>query len=168
MLPEIPLNRRVAIVVVQHVSAQSPQFIADFFNGLCRWLVKEPESHEPLEGGVIYFAPAGYHLMISREKVFELSVDEPVRFSRPSIDVFFETAAEAFGPKLAAIVLSGANDDGARGALSVREAGGSVLIQDPSQAKYPQMPESARKTVPGAQVMNVAGVLEFMNRWERR
>lgn len=114
---------------------------------------------------MIYFAPAGYHLMISRELSFELSVDEPVRFSRPSIDVFFETAADAFGEKVAAIVLSGANDDGARGAAAIREAGGLVLIQDPAQAKYPQMPEGARKAVPGAQIMNVAGVLDFISRW---
>lgn len=97
---------------------------------------------QPLTPG-IWFAPPGYHLLIERELRFSLSIDAPVRWSRPSIDVLFESASDAYGAALHAVVLTGANDDGARGAAAVRRAGGLVLVQDPFTAEAQQMPLAA-------------------------
>jgi two-component system chemotaxis response regulator CheB len=143
LLPALSLSPRVPVIVVVHVPADRPSLLPQLFAGMCRVPVREPVDKQPLEGGVIWFAPAGYHLLIESDRSFALSVDPPVNFSRPSVDVLFESAADTYGAKLAAVVLSGANDDGAQGAEAVRKAGGFVLVQEPGQALARSMPEAA-------------------------
>jgi two-component system chemotaxis response regulator CheB len=143
LLPALSLSPRVPVVVVVHVPADRPSLLPQLFGGMCRVPVREPIDKEPLEGGVIWFAPPGYHLLVETDRSFALSVDPPVNFSRPSVDVLFESAADTYGDKLAAVVLSGANDDGAQGAHAVRRAGGFVLVQEPAQALARRMPEAA-------------------------
>ncbi len=95
-----------------------------------------------IKPGTVYLAPANYHLLVERGH-FELSVDDAVAYSRPSVDVLFESAADAYGASLAAVVLTGANRDGARGVARVKEKGGFVIVQDPKTAEAPSMPEAA-------------------------
>ncbi|MBX3016910.1 MAG: chemotaxis protein CheB [Bdellovibrionaceae bacterium] len=137
----VPEN--VAVIVVLHVGTVSPDILLDFLRVITNCPVNEAESQEPILGGRIYFAPPGYHLLVSPEGNFELNVDDPVNYSRPSIDVLFESAAEAFKEKVVAVVLTGANHDGAAGAARIMALGGQVLIQSPNEAEHPQMPLAA-------------------------
>jgi two-component system chemotaxis response regulator CheB len=143
LLPVVPQASRIPIVIVVHLPPNRPSLLPEIFAPRCAALVREAEDREAVFAGTVWFAPANYHLLIERERTFSLSVDEPVNFSRPSIDVLFESAAECFGDGLCAIVLTGANDDGALGAHAVRRDGGLVIVQDPSTASAPQMPQAA-------------------------
>lgn len=137
------VSKDVAVIVVLHVGTVSPDVLLDFLRVITSCPVNEAESQEPVRGGQIYFAPPGYHLLVSPEGNFELNVDDPVNYSRPSIDVLFETAAEAFKEKVVGIVLTGANHDGAAGAARIQSLGGQVLIQSPQESAHPQMPMAA-------------------------
>lgn len=140
ILPELPAEARVPVVVVVHLPPNRPSLLPELFRPRCALRVQEPDDKQPVTAGTIWFAPSDYHLMIERDQAFSLSVDEPVRFSRPSIDVLFETAADAYGPRLCGVVLTGANDDGALGARAIRDAGGFVVAQDPALADSKEMP----------------------------
>jgi two-component system chemotaxis response regulator CheB len=103
----------------------------------------EPEDKEPIKPGTIYLAPQNYHLLVEKDRSFSLDYSELVNFSRPSIDVSFESAAGVFGKKTLAVLLSGANKDGAEGLAKVIKNKGSALIQSPATAHYPAMPNAA-------------------------
>lgn len=102
--------------------------------------VKEVNDREYLQSGVVYLAPANYHMLIERDRSFSLSVDPPVRFCRPSIDVLFESAAMAFAGRVVGCILSGANEDGVLGAAEIDRQGGVVLVQYPATAAAPELP----------------------------
>ena len=143
LLPPLSQGLRVPLIVIVHLPPRRHSLMPELFRPLCRVPVREPVDKQPIEPATIWFAPADYHLLVERDRTFALSVDPPVRFSRPSLDVLFESAADTYGERLAAVVLTGANDDGARGARAVREAGGFVLVQDPAEALARTMPEAA-------------------------
>jgi two-component system chemotaxis response regulator CheB len=109
--------------------------------------VKEADEKENIQGGYVYFAPPNYHLLVENNKTFSLSTDEKVNYSRPSIDVLFESAAHVYGPRLAAIILTGANNDGAEGLRLIKEKGGLVIVQDPQSADSSYMPGAALQVV---------------------
>jgi two-component system chemotaxis response regulator CheB len=112
--------------------------------------------------GTVYFAPPDYHLLVERDRCLSLSNEEPVNFSRPSVDVLFESAADAYGKDLLAIILSGANEDGTKGARAVSEAGGIVVVQSPDSAEARMMPESALTACPKARAMNLNTLKELL------
>jgi two-component system chemotaxis response regulator CheB len=143
LLPVLPKEPRAPVVVVVHLPPNRASLLPELFARRCRARVREPEDKQPVAAGTVWFAPSNYHLLIERDHTFSMSVDEPVRFSRPSIDVLFESAAEAFGRSLCGLVLTGANDDGARGARAIRQAGGIVIVQDPHTAEAKEMPSAA-------------------------
>ena len=143
LLPGVPQQARIPLVVVVHLPANRPSLLPELFGARCAARVSEPEDKQPVSAGTIWFAPSNYHLLMELDRTFSLSVDEPVNFSRPSIDVLFESAADVFGSKLCAIVLTGANEDGALGAVAVRRRGGLLIVQDPDTAEARQMPASA-------------------------
>jgi two-component system chemotaxis response regulator CheB len=143
LLPALPAGFRPAVLVVVHVRADSPSLLPELFAARCRLPVVEPDDKATIAGGTIYLAPPGYHMLVEPDGTISLSVDPPVRFSRPSVDVLFESAAHAYGERLLGIVLSGANDDGARGARAIRDAGGACWAQDPATATAPAMPLAA-------------------------
>jgi two-component system chemotaxis response regulator CheB len=143
LLPVLPKEARAPVVVVVHLPPNRPSLLPELFAPRCQMRVCEPEDKQPVAAGTIWFAPSNYHLLIERARTFSMSVDEPVRFSRPSIDVLFESAAEAFGTALCGLVLTGANDDGSRGARAIRKAGGIVVVQDPRTAEAKEMPSAA-------------------------
>ena len=125
--------------------------------------VREAEDKDLIEPGHVYVAPADYHLLVD-DGHFGLTLEGPVRFSRPSIDVLFESAAESYGNRVIAVVLTGANDDGCRGALAVKDAGGLVLAQDPATAERPEMPEGVIGTGAVDEVLPVAKIADVLNR----
>ncbi|HEY4106278.1 MAG TPA: chemotaxis protein CheB [Polyangiaceae bacterium] len=162
LLPAVPAGARVPVIVVVHVPPNRPSLLPELFAQRCAAQVREPEDKEPARAGTIWLAPSNYHLLVERDRTFSLSVDEPVKFSRPSIDVLFESAVEAFGEKLCAIVLTGANDDAASGARAVREAGGTVVVQDPETAEAEQMPKAAIKAANPQLIAALPEIAEFL------
>jgi two-component system, chemotaxis family, protein-glutamate methylesterase/glutaminase len=147
LLPVLPRNFVTPVLIVVHVRQGQPSLLPGLFAERCALKVIEPFDKDEITRGTVYFAPPGYHMMVESEggaaPSIALSVDPPVRFSRPSVDVLFETAAHAYGERLLGIVLSGANDDGARGARAIHDAGGTCWAQDPRTAAATAMPHAA-------------------------
>lgn len=142
ILPALAPLVEVPVIVVLHQPGGRPSLLAQLFRERCRVPVREAADKLEVEPGV-WFAPAGYHLYVEEERTFALSVDASEHFVRPAVDVLFDSAARTYGSALAALVLTGANDDGARGANSVRRAGGLVIVEEPRQAVAPEMPRAA-------------------------
>lgn len=142
-IPALPSSFPLPVAITQHNSENSDGFLADYLNGLGALTVKEAEDKEPLCSGHAYLAPAGYHLLIEDDQTFSLSVDPRVNYCCPSIDVLFESAADAFGESLIGIVLTGANGDGSRGLRTIKARGGVTIVQDPETAESRYMPQAA-------------------------
>ena len=139
----LPSDFELPVLVVQHLHPSDDGAFARHLALITRLPVVEPCDKERIERGRVYAAPANYHMLVDRNGTISLSVDEKVNWSRPSIDVLFESAAIAWGEAVIAVLLSGASADGAKGMRSVREAGGLTIAQDPDDAGYPFMPQSA-------------------------
>jgi len=138
----LPADFSIPIIIVQHVSARSDNEWIKLLNKKSNLTIKEADEKEKIETGNVYIAPANYHLMIENDKTFSLTIDEYVNFARPSIDVLFESAAEAYKDKLIGVVLTGSNNDGSKGIKRIKELGGMAIIQDPETAESPIMPAS--------------------------
>nr|MBF0682665.1 chemotaxis protein CheB [Pseudomonas sp.] len=134
---------RLPLLVVQHVPPRGTTQLAEIFQRKTALHVKEAEEKEQLAAGTLYFAVPGYHLLVEEDFTLSLSQDDAVHFSRPSIDVLFESAADAWGPRVAGILLTGANEDGAAGLQAIQQAGGLTVVQDPREAEVPVMPLAA-------------------------
>jgi two-component system chemotaxis response regulator CheB len=147
----LPAHFRVPITFVQHRSKDSGA-LRELLQDCTSLRVCEVDDKQPIMGGYVYLAPPDYHLLVDGD-VFSLSVDEPVRFSRPSIDVFFESVAERFGPEGVGVVLTGANEDGAEGLRQIAARGGRAVVQDPRTAESPIMPRAALRVVPTAHIL---------------
>lgn len=146
LLSRLPASFRSPVAVVQHRGPATPQGVMrHYLAGRCHLEVVDAEDKEPVRDGRVYLAPPDYHLLVD-DGTLSLSLEAPVAFSRPSVDVLFESAADSYGPGLSAVVLTGANHDGSRGAVAVRDAGGTVLAQDPAEAERPEMPAAAIAT----------------------
>jgi two-component system chemotaxis response regulator CheB len=153
ILPALPRRYGLPVMVVVHMPPDRKSLLAELFQEKCDIRVVEAEDKEPLTGGAVYFAPPDYHLLVEADKSLSLSNEEPVLFSRPSVDVLFESAADAYGPNLIAVILTGANQDGAKGMKAVVDAGGMAIIQRPDEAYAPAMPEAAMTLCPTARVL---------------
>lgn len=147
IIPALPAAFPLSIAIVQHLDAHADSYLAEHLQRLSAMRVKEAEDKESLAPGTAYLAPAGYHLLIEPDKSFSLSVDDKVRFSRPSIDLLFESAADAYGQSLIGVLLTGANADGARGLEAIKRHGGLVIVQNPMTADAPYMPRAGLATV---------------------
>lgn len=165
LLPALPPGLRVPVVVVLHLPRERPSLLVEIFSRQCPIPVCEACDKAPIEPGTLYFAPADYHLLVDRGPCFALSVDEPVHFSRPSIDVLFESAADIYGQHLLAVVLTGASQDGAQGLAAVHRAGGITVVQRPSEALVPYMPESALRASPVDHVLPLTGIAELIGKF---
>lgn len=143
LLVDLPGDYGLPIVCLLHVPDSRDNLLAELLARHLALPAKEAEDKERLRAGVVYVAPAGYHLSIERDHSFSLSREEPRHFSRPSIDILFESAADAYGAGLVAALLTGANEDGAAGLLAVQRGGGLTLVQSPAEAQVPTMPEAA-------------------------
>jgi two-component system chemotaxis response regulator CheB len=162
LLPGLPADYRLPILVVVHLPPDKTSLLAELLRVRCAIRVREAEDKEPIEPGVVYFAPPDYHLLVEEDKRLSLSDDEPVLFSRPSIDVLFESAADAYGGGLIGVVLTGANSDGANGLKAVVEAGGVAVIQSPGSAYAVAMPEAAIAACPAARVLPVNEIAAYL------
>lgn len=125
--------------------------------------VREAEERHPVAPGIVHLAPSGYHLLIEADRTFMLSTEPRVRFVRPSADLLFGSAAAVYGAALLAVVLTGANDDGADGLLQVRQRGGYALVQDPAEAEAPQMPLAALARAGADQVLTLSAIARRIN-----
>jgi two-component system chemotaxis response regulator CheB len=156
LIPALPDELALPIVLVLHQQPHQKSLVPALLAPVTRRTVREVEDKDPLAAGTIHIAPPNYHLLVERDRTLALSVDEPVRFSRPSIDVTFESAAVALGGRVLGVMLSGANDDGARGLRRIVESGGLAIIQDPATVPYAAMPRAALDQV-GAAARVVSG-----------
>ena len=148
---QLPPAFDIPILVVQHRHKDSDAMLARFLQDHTHLRVCEPEDKQTIEAGRMYIAPANYHMLVE-DGHFSLSLDEPVRYSRPSIDVALTSAASSFGHKAVGVVLTGANADGAEGLRRIADAGGLAVVQDPATAEVPTMPVAALRWVPTARV----------------
>ena len=164
LLPSLPSDYRLPILIVVHLPADKTSLLAELLRARCAIRVREAEDKEPIEPGVAYFAPPDYHLLVEQDRRLSLSDDEPVLFSRPSIDVLFESAADAYGGGLIGIVLTGANSDGAKGLRAVIEAGGAAVVQSPESAYAAAMPQAAIALCPDARVLPVNEIAAYLRK----
>ncbi|UXY52688.1 chemotaxis protein CheB [Pseudomonas tohonis] len=142
----LPAGYGLPLVCVLHLPESRDSLLADLFGRRLALRVKEAQDKEDLRPGTLYFAPPGYHLSIESDHSFSLSREEPLHYSRPSIDVLFESAADSYQERLVGVLLTGANQDGAAGLAAIKRAGGLSIVQDPAEAQVPTMPEAALAT----------------------
>jgi two-component system chemotaxis response regulator CheB len=156
----------VPIVVAQHRHKRSNEGLPAYFRRQTDLKVVDAQDKQWIQPGHVFLAPADYHLLIERNGAngeLSLSVDELVRHSRPSIDVLFESAADAYGDRLIGVILTGANDDGARGAARIKARGGIVIAQDPVTAEAPAMPRAAITTVQVDRILRLEEIAPFLS-----
>lgn len=158
----LPRDFGLALIVVLHLGEASSRYWADILGRDCRIPVKEADEKEHVRPGVLYLAPADYHLLVEADLSFTLTVDERVNYARPSIDVLFETAADAYRERLIGIVGTGANRDGAQGLLRVRERGGLTIVQEPASAAVRAMPDAAVQTADPHYLLDPAAMAAFL------
>jgi two-component system chemotaxis response regulator CheB len=143
IIPTLPPAFPIPVVVIQHVSPHSDNYMTRLLDNISAIKVKEVDEKEKLKPGVVYTAPPNYHVLVEDDTTFSLSLEERVNFARPSIDVFFQSAADVYGPHLVGIVLTGANNDGSKGLKMIKEKGGLTIVQDPNTAEVDGMPRAA-------------------------
>lgn len=151
---------KVAIVI--HLPPEGPNLVPSLLRDATALVVKEPFSGDPLLPDHVYVAPPDYHLCIEPDGTLSLSSEGPVNFSRPSIDILFESAAFAYSKRTIGILLTGANNDGALGLRKIQEAGGITIVQDPNEAQFNAMPTSALKIMTPDFVFTVKELVEFI------
>jgi two-component system chemotaxis response regulator CheB len=152
LLGGLPSEFGIPVVLVQHRSNDSDRLLVQLLQDATDLKVCEIEDKDPLTAGTVHVAPANYHVLIEDGYV-SLTIEEPVRFSRPSIDVMFTSAADTYQAAAIGVVLTGANEDGARGLAHIVKRGGRALVQDPKTAEIPIMPEAAIRAVPSSEVL---------------
>lgn len=142
LLPGLAPNLTAAVIVCCHTGSADVSLLVELLARVSALPVAEALERSHITPGMVHVAPTGYHLLIEEDHYFSLSVDEKVAWSRPSIDVLFQTAADAWRERLVAVLLTGANSDGARGLAAVRRAGGHAVVQDPEDAESDIMPRA--------------------------
>ncbi len=162
LLPGLPSDYPLPVIIVVHLPPDHNGALASLLDNQCQVTVKEAEDKEPLRPGVAYMAPANYHLLVEPDFHLSLSMDDPVFFSRPAIDVLFESAADAYGDALAGVVLTGASQDGARGLLAVQRAGGRTFVQEPTTAEASTMPRAALAACPEARALPLSQLAQVL------
>jgi two-component system chemotaxis response regulator CheB len=163
ILPQLPKGYKPTVVVIQHIGQQLHTTLAEFYATLCLIPVKEVEDKEPLKQGTIYFAPAGYHLLLENEDSFALNVDPLVNYVRPAIDVFMESAAPIYRTKMVGVILTGANSDGAQGLKLIQDFGGVTLVQDPNTADFPAMPKAALEVSVTSASLKLSDIAKYLS-----
>jgi two-component system, chemotaxis family, protein-glutamate methylesterase/glutaminase len=155
ILPSLPASMPVAILIVVHIPRERPSLLTDIFRQKCVMRVEEGIDKADIKPGHIYFAPADYHMLVDAGPQIALSVDDVIQFSRPSIDVLFESAADVYGKNLLGILLTGGNEDGASGLAYIARCGGTTVLQDPAEAASAAMPEGALRGMTPTHVLRL-------------
>lgn len=162
IVPSFKMNGKIKVAIVIHMPPSGPNLIPSLMKDITPLTVKEADAGESLSPDHIYIAPPDYHLCIEPGGTISLSSEEPVNFSRPSIDILFESAAYAFGNKTLGILLTGANNDGALGLKKIQELGGKTIVQDPKDAQFNEMPKSALAIMKPDYVLTSGDISEFI------
>ena len=143
IIPLLEKQMNLCVIIIFHRKSTEETTLLDVLSTRTSYIVKETDDKDPITPGVVYVAPADYHVLIEKDMTITLDYSEKINYSRPSIDVTFETAAEVFGEKLICMLLSGANADGVQGLISARKTGAFIVVQDPASAEVPYMPQVA-------------------------
>jgi len=162
ILPRLPAKFRPSLLIVLHLPRERPSLLVEIYEKRCALPIREADDKEPIEPGTVYFAPPDYHMLVERNRQIALSTEEPVHFSRPSVDVLFESAADVFGSRLLGVILTGANEDGAAGLHAIHRAGGVTVVQQPDSAKVPLMVVSALQRNPADFVLSLPEIAELL------
>ncbi|MCF0058686.1 chemotaxis protein CheB [Dyadobacter sp. CY356] len=153
----------VAIILVLHRKYSGDSSLSDLLSTKTFLPTKEIDDKDPILPGHVYLAPADYHLLIEKNHFFSLDISEKINYSRPSLDVTFESAADTFGSSLVAMLLSGSNNDGTAGLKAVKDAGGFIIAQNPESAQMPYMPQSAINKMDMDLILDSRGIIDFIN-----
>jgi len=164
ILPHLPADFTLPLMVVQHIPANTSELMVQSLKGTCALPIKEAMDKEAINPGTVYIAPAGYHLLVEEQRTLSLSVDPPVNWARPSIDVLFQSAAEVYEQSLVGIVLTGANKDGSEGLKAIKEHGGLAVVQDPQTAQVDVMPRAAMDAASPDHVLGLEEIGPFLRR----
>lgn len=168
ILKGLPAAYPMPLVAVLHLPDNHESRLAELFGYRLAVQVREARDKEPLAPGVLYFAPSGYHLLIENDHSFSLSCEDRVSYARPSIDVLFSSAADAYGPSLAGILLTGANYDGAAGLAGMQVAGALTIVQHPGSAEVATMPEAALRRMTPDLILPLAEIHSLLCRLGER
>lgn len=167
MLPDIEADLTFPVIIVIHRKPGKDSMLTSLLANKTKLPVKELEEKEEIKAATIYITPPDYHLLIENNRTFSLDASEKVNFSRPSIDVTFESAAEVFNENLVCLLLSGSNNDGTYGLQKVKENGGIAIIQDPASAVVPYMPEHAAENVTIDKILGVEDIAAYINQLKK-
>ena len=162
MFSLLPKEFKTPIIIVQHISSQSENLWIRLLNDKSNIYIKEADEKEKIENGKVYIAPPNYHLLIEKDRTFSLTVDKYVNYSRPSIDVLFESAAEAYKNKLIGVILTGSNNDGTNGMKRIKEYGGLTIVQDPTTAESNYMPASAIAAMQMDYILTLENIIKLL------
>lgn len=155
------------IIVVLHLPDARRSQLAEVFARRVSMRVLEAHDKTQVEAGTLYFASPGYHLSVEQDRTFSLSLEDRVHHSRPAIDFLFESAADAYGESLAAVLLTGANRDGANGLAKVKHLGGLTIVQDPDEAQVATMPLAALDVHQPDHILPLRGIGRLLVELER-
>lgn len=164
LLPALPKGLRAPVFIVVHMPRERPSRLASIFELKCPLPVREAQDKEPVEPGTVYLAPPDYHLLLDQGPRLALSTDEPVNYSRPAIDVLFESAADLYRERLLGMILTGGNQDGAAGLAAVQRGGGVTVVQEPQSAQVALMPASALQRIVPDHVLPLEGIADLLRR----
>lgn len=163
LLPGLHSPMSATLIIVVHRGSAAESTLTELLAYRTPIPLREVDEKEPVEAGVIYLAPADYHLLIEADHIFSLDFSEKVNYTRPAIDVTFESAAAVYGPHLTGILLSGANSDGTNGLLAIQQAGGRALVQRPETARVDIMPRQAIRQHAFDQLVDVSEMVAYIN-----
>lgn len=163
VLPDLDTSLSFPIIIVVHRKQGNDSLLSDLLSSKTKLSVKEVEEKDNILAGTIYIVPSDYHLLIERDLTFSLDYSEKVNYSRPSIDVTFQSAADIYKDKLVCLLLSGSNADGVNGLMAVQNAGGEVAVQDPKSAQVPYMPTQAMLRTQTKNILDVNEIAAYIN-----
>ena len=166
VLRGLPRDLAAAVALVQHRRPDTDSPLAHLLSQQSELPVREPAVDERWQAGIVYLAPPAYHMLVEGDH-FAFTVDAPVTYARPSIDVLFESAADEIDLAVIGVVLTGSNEDGARGAKALARAGAPVIVQDPTTAESPVAPRAVLALVPGAHVVPLPDIAGRIAAWAR-
>jgi two-component system chemotaxis response regulator CheB len=162
-LPELKTDIHFAILIVLHRKSDAESTLSNLLQSRTSLTVREIEDKEAIQTAVVYVAPANYHVLVEKNLSFSLDVSEKINYSRPSIDVSLASVADAYGVAAAALLLSGANNDGTEGLKRIKESGGRVLIQLPSSAEVSYMPQQALNEISPDALLSTHEIAAYIN-----
>ena len=164
ILSVLPSNFALSVIIVMHRHKDTDGYLERSLDNECKMCVKQADEKEEIKTGVVYVAPPNYHLLIEDDCTFSMSVEGVVNYARPSVDVFFESAADVYGQRLVGIILTGANKDGSQGLRKIKEAGGLTIVQSPETAEVADMPEAAIEAVKPDYVLSLENIGSFLRK----